>query len=164
MPSAVIKVSSADELLRKSRWSMHSFNSICNVWGSIPQCACRVSHNAPRWNRSMHISVPKWCIVGYGTAALRDSWYKFIIWSMFQRKSQRRSPVAVFMSALAVADSLVLILDFVNNWLKYGPRIYLLGDEAFCRFHRYFFNVAYTLSSWLVSSSWHAVWWPLPGL
>ena len=39
------------------------------------------SHNAPvpyptihHWNINMHISVPKWCIVGYGTGALCDLW------------------------------------------------------------------------------------------
>ena len=39
-----------------------------------PQCTCPISHNAPHWNRNKHISVPKWCIVGYETVALWDSW------------------------------------------------------------------------------------------
>ena len=38
----------------------------------IPQCTCLISHNAPHWNRNEHISVPMWCIVGYGTGALWD--------------------------------------------------------------------------------------------
>ena len=30
------------------------------------------SHNAPVWNRNVHISVLKWCIVGYETSVLWD--------------------------------------------------------------------------------------------
>ena len=40
----------------------------------IPQCTCPISYNTPYWNRNVHISVPKWCIVGYGTGALWDLW------------------------------------------------------------------------------------------
>ncbi len=69
-----------------------------------------------------------------------------------QRKRINTSPVAVFMSALAVTDSLVLILDFLNNWLKMKPKIYLLGDPAFCLLHRFLFNVCYTYATWLVAS------------
>ena len=38
----------------------------------IPQCTCSISHNTPHWNRNEHISVPKWCVVGYRTGALWD--------------------------------------------------------------------------------------------
>ena len=31
----------------------------------IPQCISPISHNAPFCNRNVHISVTKWCIVGY---------------------------------------------------------------------------------------------------
>ena len=31
-----------------------------------------ISHNASHWNRNVHISVPMWFIVGYGTGALWD--------------------------------------------------------------------------------------------
>ena len=33
----------------------------------ITQRLCPISHNTPHWNRYVHFSVPKWCIVGYGT-------------------------------------------------------------------------------------------------
>ena len=49
-----------------------------NIWQSVtpispvlqrscilPQCTCPEFHNAPFWNRNVHISVTKWCIVGY---------------------------------------------------------------------------------------------------
>ena len=36
----------------------------------IPQCIRQISHKAPFSNRNVHISVTKWCIVGYGTDAL----------------------------------------------------------------------------------------------
>ena len=36
-----------------------------------------ISRNAPLWNRNVHISLTKWCIVGYGTGDLisRIQWY-----------------------------------------------------------------------------------------
>ena len=71
---------------------------------------------------------------------------------VMQQKSLKKSPVAVYMSALAIVDSLVLFLDFINNWLKMKPKIYLLGYSGFCQFHRYFFNVCYTYAAWLVAS------------
>ena len=33
----------------------------------IPKCSSPISHNTPLLNRNVHISVTKWCIVGYGT-------------------------------------------------------------------------------------------------
>ena len=39
-----------------------------------PQGTRHISHNAPLWNRNVHISVPKWCIVGYGRGALWNLW------------------------------------------------------------------------------------------
>ena len=44
----------------------------------IPQFICPESHNAPLWNRNVHISVPNRCIVGYGTGELWD----FLDWSI----------------------------------------------------------------------------------
>ena len=45
----------------------------------IPQCTCPISHNTPLWNRNVHISVPMWCTVGYGTGALWDLWDRSIL-------------------------------------------------------------------------------------
>ena len=39
-----------------------------------------ISHNAPFWNRNVHISVTKWCIVGYGTVALWGLWDGYKPW------------------------------------------------------------------------------------
>ena len=63
-------------------WHVNNFSSWSLMWQQwtialILQCTCPISHNAPLWNRNVHISVPKWCIVGYGTGALWDLW----IWS-----------------------------------------------------------------------------------
>ena len=44
----------------------------------IQQRTCPTSHDAPLWNRNVHISIPKWYIIGCGTVALCNSW----IWSM----------------------------------------------------------------------------------
>ena len=40
----------------------------------IPQCISPISHNATLCNRNVHISVTKWCIVGYFSDALWDLW------------------------------------------------------------------------------------------
>ncbi|ELU17068.1 hypothetical protein CAPTEDRAFT_200779 [Capitella teleta] len=70
---------------------------------------------------------------------------------VMNRPSHRSSSVSIYLSTLAISDSLVLILDFINNWFKMHLDIKLLVmDESFCKFHRYFFDVVYTLSSWLI--------------
>ena len=56
------------------------------TWGikrsisQIPQCTSPISHNAPLCNiyTCVHISVIKWCIVGYLSDALWDLWGGFI--------------------------------------------------------------------------------------
>ena len=40
----------------------------------IPECICAISHNATFCNRNVHISVTKWCIMGYVCDALWDLW------------------------------------------------------------------------------------------
>ena len=40
----------------------------------IPECICAISHNATFCNRNVHISVTKWCIMGYLCDALWDLW------------------------------------------------------------------------------------------
>lgn len=70
---------------------------------------------------------------------------------VMQRKALRTSSVSVYMTALAVSDALVLVLDFINNWLSMEVGYYVLSSSnGFCKFHRFFFNVAYTYSGWLV--------------
>ena len=42
------------------------------IWQNISQCVfC---------NKNVHISVTKWCIVGYGTSVLCDLWIRSIRW------------------------------------------------------------------------------------
>ena len=72
---------------------------------------------------------------------------------VMNRQSLRNSPVSVYMSALAVTDTLVLIMDVLNNWFLETLKLNLLAlSLVFCRFHRFFFNVCYTCSAWLVTS------------
>ena len=42
--------------------------------GTHWQRSCLISYNTPHWNRSVHISVPMWCVVGYETGVLWDIW------------------------------------------------------------------------------------------
>ena len=65
------------------RWHWNIPQCTCHIshntpcWHrNIPQCTCPLSHNTPSWNRNVniYISVPAWCIVGYGTGALWDLW------------------------------------------------------------------------------------------
>lgn len=69
------------------------------------------------------------------------------------------------MIALSCADSLVLVLDFLNNWIELVFDTNLLDEmEWFCKVHRFLFDVVYTYSAWLVSGvaieRFIAVWFP----
>ena len=67
-----------------------------------------------------------------------------LIMMVMQRQALRPTSFALYMTALAVSDTLVLVLDFINNWFKMELDIYLLGmSDGFCKFHRFFFNVCY---------------------
>ena len=54
-------------------WSLKITNVLANGanW-QIPTRTCFISHNTPDWNKNVHISVPKWCNLGYMTGALWD--------------------------------------------------------------------------------------------
>ena len=49
---------------------------------------------------------------------------------LFQRSSVRNSPVSAILCALAVFDTLVLVLDFLNNYLKFYLDTFLLGYKV----------------------------------
>ena len=70
---------------------------------------------------------------------------------VMRRPSLRKTPVAVYMSALSFSDSLVLLLDFINNWLHFVSGYHITSSsEIFCQFYNFVFQSAITLSSWLV--------------
>ena len=74
-----------------------------------------------------------------------------LMFCVVMRKSQRKVGMSVFMAALALTDTIVLLMDFINYGFKYEVKIYLMGmDLGFCVIHRFFYNVAYTYSAWLV--------------
>ena len=60
-----------------------------------------------------------------------------LVFIVSTRKGLQSSSVSVFLAALAIADTLVLVLDFINNWLTLELDIYLLGSPVFCLFHRW---------------------------
>lgn len=53
------------------------------------------------------------------------------------RKQLRSSAVTVFIMALALFDTLVLVLDWMNNWLDLQLKIQPLENFEFCVFHRW---------------------------
>ena len=56
--------------------SLPSQHRICyRPISQIPECICAISHNITFYNRNVHISVTKWCIVGYSSDALWDLWH-----------------------------------------------------------------------------------------
>ena len=59
------------------------------------------------------------------------------------RKNMRRSPVSIFIAALAVSDIFVLVLDFLNNWLALQLDVYLMASLPFCLFHRWYVETCY---------------------
>ena len=66
-------------------------------------------------------------------------------------QSMRSTPLAVYMSALACADSVILILDFLNNW------VYFVSDYRFntisdgvCKAFIFVFGGTFTYCGWLV--------------
>ena len=72
-----------------NKWSVfsHVYRSIAQV----QQYTWQISNNAPFCNRNVHISVTKWCVVGYGTSTLWDLWNRSIVtgdnWIGYYRKS-----------------------------------------------------------------------------
>ena len=56
---------------------------------------------------------------------------------VMNRPSMRSSSVAVFVTGLAITDSLTLILDFINNWVESvtGTRIVLVS-RVFCSLYK----------------------------
>ena len=64
-------------------WCPLSVQTLCMFYhckspiSQIPQCASPISHNASFCNRNVHISVTKWCIVGYRTGAPWDLHNRF---------------------------------------------------------------------------------------
>ena len=82
----------------------------------ITWCASPISHNAPFCNRNVHISVTKWCIVGYWTGTLWDLWD----WSKVGGALAGPSPVmSKFHLALCLYKSWYQFdLNHVNN--SYG--------------------------------------------
>lgn len=69
---------------------------------------------------------------------------------IMSRKSLRQSSVAVYLSALAIADSLVLIEILLNGWLfaVAGFSIRLISHTT-CKMHYLVFQASYTLCAWL---------------
>lgn len=69
---------------------------------------------------------------------------------VMRQKSMRRSSVAVFLSALAVFDSLVLIQMLLNRWLFAVAGIEFQGiSHTACKLTYLLFHTSFTLSSWL---------------
>ena len=58
----------------------------------IQQCVSPISHNEPFCNRNVHLSVTKWCIVGYMSDAFWDLWdgsgYRNIVVKVQFRRSE----------------------------------------------------------------------------
>ncbi len=83
-----------------------------------------------------------------------------------QRKRMRSSPISVYMTALACADTLVLVLDFLNNWVVIVSGVRLLSSSlGFCQTYNFLFTTLYTYAAWLVTciacERCIVVWWPL---
>ena len=85
---------------------------------------------------------------------------------VLQSPSMRSISISVYLTTLAVTDSLVLLLDFINNYLKEVVGVYALAVSDFgCTLYRFSFDVVFTMSAWLVVAitveRFLVVWFPL---
>ena len=70
---------------------------------------------------------------------------------ILSRPTIRQTSVSLYLLVLAVTDSLVLILDFLNNFFHGVLSNPIIGiNKITCNLYMFFFNVAFTYSSWLV--------------
>ena len=70
---------------------------------------------------------------------------------VMRRPALKSSSVSVYFSVLAVTDSLVLLLDLMDNWINRLFSINIKGmSDHLCRGFRTLFSTAYTYSAWLV--------------
>ena len=46
--------------------NVENLTGVTEIKAQISQCTCSISRNAPHWNRNVHISAPRGCIVSYG--------------------------------------------------------------------------------------------------
>ena len=67
--------------------------------------------------------------------------------SHLQKPTLRSSPISLIMASLAVFDSLVLILDFINNWFKTQLKIALLG-------YKVVYIISHDVFIEMISSNW----------
>ena len=75
----------------------------------------------------------------------------FISILVLTRPTVSKTSVSWYLLMLAVTDTLVLVLDFVNNYFKEVLKIKTIGmNTTVCVLYRYAFNVLFTTSSWLV--------------
>src|SRR5260221_7961922 len=67
------------------------------------------------------------------------------------RKSQRFSSTAVYLSALAVSDTVTLIIYFINKWIAIVFGIVAVQySNAWCKLYSFSTNVAYFYCTCLV--------------
>ena len=70
---------------------------------------------------------------------------------VMRRPGLKSSSASVYFSVLAISDSLVLLLDWMNNWIKRIFSIYIIGmSNGLCIAHRTLFSTSFTYSAWLV--------------
>ena len=73
-----------------------------------------LSHNVPLCNRNVHISVTKWCIVGYSSDALWDLWDGSII---YNRDISRACSISYYSVPHYWYDSLPVLAWYIQMYV-----------------------------------------------
>ena len=97
-----------------------------------PQCTSLIFHNAPYCNRNMHISVAKWCVVGYLSNAL---WADLWDWSItvtylsncHKRHGQPRHRYHISLAVWSAFYYLSIFHNTISGEIKHQPLIYMYG-------------------------------------
>ena len=87
--------------------------------------------------------LPVWVLIGL--------FLNLLVVFLMQRPQVRRSPISVYLTALACSDSAVLLMDTLHNWLKaiFNINIRSISDIG-CRLFRFCFSSSSAFSSAIV--------------
>ena len=110
------------------------FSHICSYIpiSKIPKCNWQISHDAPFHNKSVnmcvHISVSKWCIVGYGTGASYNE--TNALWHVCHRFISLSITLCTICQ-MVMFVTVTLSYASLTHWKQFFPIILLINNPIF---------------------------------